>query len=62
MGDYLMFNNNPPFEVNILRCSGCTKAITELEVFPKGVCVTCYEKSLNGEMPEFPDFTKALSK
>jgi len=50
-----------------MKCKRCLKVIDELEVFPGGLCVDCYEEDFNkqvklnkGVLPE-PDFVGCIN-
>ena len=48
-----------------VKCAKCNKEVFIIEVFPKGICIDCYEKEFNKEVEKTgvlpkPDFMRAL--
>lgn len=51
-----------------VKCTKCGKEISELAVFPNGICLECYEKKFDAELKRNkgvlpkPDFSKIINK
>ena len=54
------------FVEEMIHCKKCGSIVSELALFPGGVCVDCHSKKFdamvraNGGNPPKPDFTKAI--
>ncbi len=45
----------------MVTCKKCGEETDELAVFPGGICLSCYEKKMEGQPLEKPDFIRTIN-